>query len=275
MTTISATLVVHDEEAVIDRCLQSLDGVVDEIVVVHDGPCSDRTLAIAERYGARITVTEHIGNPEPHRPLTFELATGDWVLRMDADEYLSDELRAGLRELTAQPGIDGWDVVWPIWSHRKGRYVTRFEPRKRILTRRSVSMRSGLVGEPTLVRGKVEPGPTGLFLEHRPLYESFSLATVLPKWRGWARVQARQYLQPWDEIPRFGYPPGGDWPARRRWGNTLSPILIPAYGVLEFVAHLRRLRHMRPVWQIVRISAYWGLYAMMVQVYVAKYRYFG
>ena len=44
--------------------------------------------------------------------------------------------------------------------------------------------------------------------------------------------------------------------------------------MLEFVAHLRRLRHMRPVWQIVRISAYWGLYAMMVQVYVAKYRYF-
>lgn len=45
--SISACLVVRNEEAVIERCLESLAGVVDEIVLVHDGECEDRTLEIA------------------------------------------------------------------------------------------------------------------------------------------------------------------------------------------------------------------------------------
>ena len=97
---------------------------------------------------------------------------------------------------------------------------------------------------------------------------------VLTKWRGWARVNARQYLMDWDEIPRFGYPPGGDWPPRRTWGNRLSPLLVVPYGVLEFIVHVHRMRQMRPLRQVVRISAYWGLYAVLVQIYVVKYRYF-
>ena len=51
--TISACVVAHNEEAVIERCLASLDGVVDEIIFVHDGECRDRSLEIAERHGAR------------------------------------------------------------------------------------------------------------------------------------------------------------------------------------------------------------------------------
>ena len=272
MTTISAAIVVHDEEALIERCLHSLEGVVDEIVLVHDGPCSDRTLEIAARHGAKITVADFVGEADPHRPLAFGLATGDWILRIDADEYLSDGLRAGIRGLVETPNVDGWELLWPVWSQTKGRYVTRNGPHKRALTRRSASLRSGLIGEATVVRGPV--ARTDLLLEHRPDHDGFRLSIVLPKWRRWARIQARQNLGDWNEIPRFGYPPEGDWPARRRWGNRLSPLLIPVYGILEFVAHLRRLRRMRPVWQIVRVSAYWGLYTMIVQTYIARYRYF-
>ena len=42
--TISACLVVHNEEKLIGRCLESIKNLVDEIIVVHDGPCQDKTL---------------------------------------------------------------------------------------------------------------------------------------------------------------------------------------------------------------------------------------
>jgi len=79
MSSISACLVVRNEEAVIERCLHSLAGVVDEIVLIHDGECTDRTLEIAERFGARITVADHAGGNEPHLPFAFALATGEWL----------------------------------------------------------------------------------------------------------------------------------------------------------------------------------------------------
>src|SRR5947209_4203128 len=64
MPSISACLVVHDEEKLIERCLASLDGVVDEIVLVHDGPCTDRTLDIARGYGARVFERPRHGEAE-------------------------------------------------------------------------------------------------------------------------------------------------------------------------------------------------------------------
>src|SRR5579862_5338849 len=105
MSSISACLVVRNEEAVIERCLHSLAGVVDEIVLIHDGECTDRTLEIAERFGARITVADHAGGNEPHLPFAFALATGEWLLRLDADEFLSPELRAALPGLTARTDV--------------------------------------------------------------------------------------------------------------------------------------------------------------------------
>ena len=116
MSTVSACLVVHDEEALIDRCLRSLEGVVDEIVLIHDGPCSDRTLEIAEQFGARIVVGEHAGMSEPHVPAAFALATSEWLLRIDADEFLSEGLREAMLRLAAQADVDGWEFVWPIWD---------------------------------------------------------------------------------------------------------------------------------------------------------------
>jgi glycosyltransferase involved in cell wall biosynthesis len=272
MSTISACLVVRNEEAVIERCLRSLAGAVDEIVLVHDGPCSDRTLEIAERFGARITVADCAGVSGPHVPLAFTLATGEWLLRIDADEYLSDELRAALPGLVARDDVDGWAVTWPIWKHSEGRYVTRNGPSKIRLTRRAASVRLGLPHAYTHVRGRVERIP--LVLEHRPLYDNFALRTVLTKWRSWAQAHAHIYLRDWRDIQKFGYGAGGDWPRRRKLGTVLSPLLVPAYFVAEFATALWTIRRMRPVWQVLKVAFLWAVYVAMVRVYVAKYRYF-
>ena len=98
-------VVVHNEEAVIARCLESLDGVVDEVIVVHDGPCSDATLDIARGRGCRIFEGPRVGHAEYHRPFAYEQARCEWVLNVDGDEFLSEALRERLRQLAAREGV--------------------------------------------------------------------------------------------------------------------------------------------------------------------------
>ena len=86
---ISACLVVHNEEKVIRRCLDSIKNVVDEIIVVHDGPCTDKTMEIAREYGAKIYEQPFNGEAEKHRPFSYRMTSGAWILQIDADEYLS------------------------------------------------------------------------------------------------------------------------------------------------------------------------------------------
>src|ERR1019366_6092564 len=85
--TVSACVVVRNEEAVIERCLQSLVDVVDEIVLVHDGECEDRTLQIAARYRSRTFVRPLVGHAEVATVFAFEQARGEWILSLDADEF--------------------------------------------------------------------------------------------------------------------------------------------------------------------------------------------
>ncbi|MFA6570012.1 MAG: glycosyltransferase, partial [Bacteroidota bacterium] len=88
---LSACIVVRNQAIFLDRCLQSIKSVCNEIIIVHDGPCSDDSLKIAKRYKALIFIRPFIGEAEYHRPFAFGKSTGDWILQIDADEYLSAE----------------------------------------------------------------------------------------------------------------------------------------------------------------------------------------
>ena len=93
MEKISACLVVFNEEKLIERCLESLKGAVDEIIIIHDGDCQDNTLKIAATYGAKIYEKPHIGFAEEYRPFAYEQTKNNWILQIDADEFLSDGLK--------------------------------------------------------------------------------------------------------------------------------------------------------------------------------------
>lgn len=86
--TVSACLIVRDEGKRLARCLESLRGVVDEIVVVDTGSVDD-TVAIAESFGAKIGQFAWVDDFAAARNAALELATSDWVLSIDADEWLS------------------------------------------------------------------------------------------------------------------------------------------------------------------------------------------
>ena len=106
---LSAILIVQNEEAYLADCLASLAGVADEVVVL-DGGSTDRTVAIAESRGARVQ----------HRPFddfgrqkqaALEMAMGDWVLSIDADERLTPALAREIAAITSDPGaLDGYEI---------------------------------------------------------------------------------------------------------------------------------------------------------------------
>ncbi|REK69628.1 glycosyltransferase family 2 protein [Paenibacillus paeoniae] len=91
-------MIVKNEEAVIKRCLDSVKGMVDEIVIVDTGS-TDQTIEIARAYGASIhhyTWNHHFGDA---RNYALQHSTGDWNLVLDADEYIANDCTKAIREL--------------------------------------------------------------------------------------------------------------------------------------------------------------------------------
>ncbi|MCX6792476.1 MAG: bifunctional glycosyltransferase/class I SAM-dependent methyltransferase [Candidatus Falkowbacteria bacterium] len=220
LVKISACLVVYNEELVIERCLKSIASVVDEIIVVHDGPCQDKTLEIAANYGAKIIIAPRTGEAEPIRCLSYEAAQGEWILQIDADEFLSPELQAALPNLIQDDSVDSFEFLWPLYDGKK--YVSSNWPYKRCLFRRSAMSFLGLLHYVVDVEGSVKEVP--ILLEHRPNYNNYSWKIFVKKWVPWAKFQASLYLKDFSEIKKFNYS-RDNWPRsiflRRHW-----PLLI-------------------------------------------------
>lgn len=102
---LSLCMIMRDEEEHLARCLRSVEGVVDEIVIVDTGSV-DRSIEIAEGFGARILHEEWKGDFSAPRNTGIDAATGDWILVLDADEELVDGAR--LRELLHDEAIEGY-----------------------------------------------------------------------------------------------------------------------------------------------------------------------
>lgn len=107
MTTLSLCMIVRDEEAHLPRCLASMAGVADEIVVVDTGS-QDRTIEIARRYGAKVVEWAWQDDFAAARNVSLDHATGDWIIYLDADEELVAEDRAALREVLKDQAHEGF-----------------------------------------------------------------------------------------------------------------------------------------------------------------------
>jgi hypothetical protein len=95
MPAISAYIISFNEEAKIEACLARLKGLVDEIVLVDSGS-TDRTLELAEPYADVIIEHPFEGYLE-QKNYAISQTRHDWVLNVDSDEQVSEELAASLR----------------------------------------------------------------------------------------------------------------------------------------------------------------------------------
>jgi tetratricopeptide (TPR) repeat protein len=88
--TVSACMIVKNEEEFLPGCLESIRNWVDEIIIVDTGS-TDRTVEIAESYGAKVYFQEWSKNFSKHRNFSLSNATCDWILVIDADEEFNQE----------------------------------------------------------------------------------------------------------------------------------------------------------------------------------------
>lgn len=197
---ISAFIVAYNEEKLIERCLKSLVNVVDEIIVIHDGPCKDNTLSISRKYTDKVyemPVNKGIG--ESHYIFAIEKCKYPWFLRIDADEYLEDTLRTNLKELTNDFEVACYAFIWPIWDGTK--YISKGWPYKNFLFQKSKIGMINLFHHPILVYGKTKK--INQTIHHKPLYNNYTPETFENKTLKWCKLQARDHLAPIENTDKY------------------------------------------------------------------------
>jgi glycosyltransferase involved in cell wall biosynthesis len=98
MQKLSIVLAVRNEEGNLARCLDSVKGIADEIVVV-DEHSTDKTVEIAKKFGAKVFLEPHHDLFHITKQIALEKATGDWILQLDADEVVTPELATDIKSV--------------------------------------------------------------------------------------------------------------------------------------------------------------------------------
>ena len=101
MTSLSLIVITRNEEASIARCLGSVD-FADDIVVVDSGS-TDRTVEIARAHGANVVSPTDWPGFGPQKARALDLAKGDWVLSLDADEWIEKNFIPTIKQAIADP----------------------------------------------------------------------------------------------------------------------------------------------------------------------------
>jgi tetratricopeptide (TPR) repeat protein len=108
--TLALCMIVRDEEEMLPRCLAAAAPAVDELIVVDTGSL-DRTVEIAHSFGARVIEREWTGSFSDARNVSFDAASTDWVMYLDADEVLVTEDLGRLRALTGRTWREAFYLV--------------------------------------------------------------------------------------------------------------------------------------------------------------------
>ena len=181
---ISACLVVYNEEKLIGRCLDNIRDIVDEIIVVHDGKCSDKTLQIAKKYGAKTFIRKHIGEAEPHRNFSFAQAMNEWILQIDADEYLSSALKKQIQYLVQDVSISGYAFKWDTYC-AKNKHI--YDYKLCLFQKNKIASFRGIPHEAVKLNGMIKK--LNLELVHKPKTQYQTWSSFKRKLK-WAHIQA-------------------------------------------------------------------------------------
>lgn len=167
MITISLCLIVKNEEATLGRCLNSVAGVTDEIIIVDTGS-TDTTKAIAAEFTDKIYDFAWINDFAAARNFAFDQATQDYVLWLDADDVLLPEDREAFLQLklTLSPDVDVVNMPYYLSFNSQGK-VTRQLRRNRLVKRERNYRWVGAVHEYLAVYGKIDN--VDVAVSHKPL----------------------------------------------------------------------------------------------------------
>ena len=156
MITLSLAMIVKNEESVLERCLDSIKEIVDEIIIVDTGS-TDRTVEIAKEYTDKIYHFEWVDDFAKARNFSFSKATCDYIIWLDADDYFTTVEQKKLLDLKRDfnPEIDVAMLKYNVGFDATGN-VTMSNYRERILKRAKNFQWEEPVHECITPRGRIE-----------------------------------------------------------------------------------------------------------------------
>lgn len=120
MKKLSVVLAVYNEGKNLDACLKAVSNLASEIVIV-DGGSKDNTLDIAKAYKTKIIQTDNPPNFHINKNKAIDAATSDWILQLDADEIVNEDLALEIKKVLNQNlDVNGY------WIPRKNLFLGRF-----------------------------------------------------------------------------------------------------------------------------------------------------
>ena len=244
---ISATIITYNEERNIARAIESLR-CADEILVVDSGS-SDRTVAIAEKLGARV-LDRNWGGYSDQKNWAADQATNDWILSIDADEAVSEMLEAEIWQLKKNgPTADAYTM--PRLAQYLGRWILHsgwYPDRKiRLYDRRGAKWEGKFVHEGLAVKGKVESfdGPLLHFTcqslsEHLRTMDRYTTLAAEQLVEQRAKISLTQlFLKPWWEFNRTYF-------LKRGFRDGAEGLAIAWMGALYVFLKYAKARYMLP-----------------------------
>ena len=206
-TPVSAVITTFNNATTLARCLESLrlDAklLVDEILVLDSGSTDD-SLKLASQHGARIE-NRAFENYSQQKQRAIDLATHNWVLLLDADEWLSAELQQSLQNWQQQaPAANAYQLQrreWLLWrwQHNWSKPVTAI----RLFDRRQTRMNEVPVHAAPVCSGNVETLAgnlmhTGEANLHIKVEKINAYSSGQAQWRqGRSGLRLRMLLYPW------------------------------------------------------------------------------
>jgi glycosyltransferase involved in cell wall biosynthesis len=119
-TTISVALATYNEESNIKKCLDAVIGWVDEIIVV-DGGSLDKTVEIIKKYKkTKLISTNNPAIFHINKQKAIDACSSDWILQLDADEFVSPELKNEIVNTIPDSKFNGF------WINRKNYFLGKF-----------------------------------------------------------------------------------------------------------------------------------------------------
>ncbi|MCG6201410.1 glycosyltransferase family 2 protein [Psychromonas antarctica] len=117
--TLSVILITKNEEDRVARCLQSVQDLADEIIVLDSGS-TDNTVKICSQYTDNIEITDWPGFGK-QKQRALDKASCDWVLSIDADEELDEEMRSEINRLleSTDDRHVAYRLPWGVTIHGK------------------------------------------------------------------------------------------------------------------------------------------------------------
>lgn len=176
----SVVLTTHNEEKNLAKCLESIEDLADEIIVV-DGDSTDQTRKIAKNFGAKVFQTTNKQNFHINKRMAMDKATGDLILQLDADELVDSELKTFIKKtldaLRNQEKLQA--VAW--WIKRKNYFCGRWlskggqypDPVIRLYLKNKAYLPAKDVHEQMQVRGELATADGHLLHYSNPSFDDY------------------------------------------------------------------------------------------------------